>query len=440
VKIAVIGGGISGIAAASELQSLGHEITVYEANDYLGGHVKTIHVPMEDDDPIPIELGVFMHDPLYIHPMMSKRIKELGIKTHEIPLTFSFVNQKNKLSWSTESRFSGRLRDASIFLKVLLQSLVNGGTAQKISFFLELKRFLELMPEIREQDKWKNVSLKEFIQLEKCSDDLLENWLLPQLMCWWGITKGYALETSIQVIVQSMYLVSIAPQYVFEEGWDQFTSKLCEPLNGGVRTNARVDRVIRNNNRVEVSSNGKTDIYDQVVFAVTPNIVSKLLQNKSSDEETILQTFQTITTRVYLHQDSNWLPRKQKWSTVNLIQDERGSFCTLYFGGLDERKPMILVTWGDDLQQLPDPAELMKTVDWPRTLPTVDYTKASHQIQTIQGEGGVWHCGAHVNALDAGEPPSLWHENAYRSGLRVAEQINLEGLKNDERSRLSCTR
>lgn len=54
---------------------------------------------------------------------------------------------------------------------------------------------------------------------------------------------------------------------------------------------------------------------------------------------------------------------------------------------------------------------------------SVGYAKASREMEAIQGNGGVWHCGAHVHALDAASIPSLWHENAFRSGVRIAERI-----------------
>ncbi len=61
MKTAIIGSGISGLAAASHLHSLGHDITVYEAGNYIGGHVKTIRIPIEDvtnnSEPFPVEMA-----------------------------------------------------------------------------------------------------------------------------------------------------------------------------------------------------------------------------------------------------------------------------------------------------------------------------------------------------------------------------------------------
>ncbi len=431
MKTAIIGSGISGLSAASRLYNRGHDFTLYEANDYIGGHVKTIRVPVEgenqDKTTIPIELGVFMHDPKYIHPVMNQTVRELGVKIREIPLTFSFENNKNYLSWTTQSRFSGILRDLSILFRTIKNGVVEGNLYQNVSYILELKRFFRQMPKICAEEKYCHMSLSEFIQQEEYSDSFLNNWLLPQLMCWWGATGENAMMSNIQVIMQSMYLVSISPQYVFEDGWDQFLEKFYTPFRHLIRLNSHVDKVVRKDQKVQVTSNGVTETYDNLVFAICPSAILNILQQKNLEEENILKSFKTTTTKVYLHRDQSWMPKGQEWATVNLIQDVRGDFCTLYFGALDQRKPLLLVTWGDRLIQTPDPAKIIHTADWLRTLPTVEYTKACHNIHSLQGKEGIWYCGAHVDGLDPKNQkniPSLWHENSLRSGLYVADLID----------------
>ncbi|MBA3604217.1 MAG: FAD-dependent oxidoreductase [Parachlamydiaceae bacterium] len=439
MKTAIIGSGISGLAAASHLHFQGHNITVYEANNYIGGHVKTIRIPIEsltnNIEPFPVEMGVFMHDPKYIHPLMNANAKELGIKIREIPLTFSFQNLKYNLSWTTKSRFSGILRNLSVFYSIIKKTIFKGNFNQNVFFFMELQRFLRNMPRICLDDQFCQMSLYDFIRKEQYSDCFLDNWLLPQMMCWWGITRKNAMLINIQIIVQSMFFVSSAPQYIFEGGWDRYLEKIYSPFLHSIRTNSYVNRVLRKNQKVEVTSNNLTEIYDNLIFAIPPSAITKILQHKNPEEERILNSFTTITTRVYLHRDDSWMPTNQEWSTINLIQDTRGDFCTLYFGGLDLRKPLLLVTWGDKLNESPDPSKIITTTDWLRTLPTVEYTKASHSIHSLQGKDHIWHCGAHVDALDPTNQksiPSLWHENSYRSGLYVADLIHRAKIKQEE--------
>lgn len=437
VKIAIVGSGIGGLSAAASLFANGHNVTIYEANDYIGGHAKTVRVPLEDNashnesDHFPVELGVFMFDPKYIHPMMGAKIKELGIKIKEIPITFTFQNQKHNLSWSTKSQFSGLPRNLSILFKTVRKSLLGGKLTQNVSFLLELRRFFSAMPQICSQEEYRHMSLKDYVAKHQCSESFLDNWLLPQIMCWWGVTHEHAMSINIRVVVQSMYLVSIAPQYMFEGGWSQFVEKLSAPFRNRIRTDCPVSKVTRKDNSVEVKAQGRAEIYDHLIFATPPSVVGSLLHHPSAQEDAILKSYQTITTTVYLHRDIRWLPRNEESALINLIQDQRGDFCTINFGEFDMRKPKILITWGDNLKEIPDRNKTITIAKWLRTLPTVKYTDACYAINAIQGNQGVWYCGAHVDALDPEMhqiAPSLWHENSFRSGLEVANKII--GIKN----------
>jgi len=46
-RIAIIGSGVSGLTCAHYLVAQ-HDVTVFEANDYIGGHVNTIDVTLQD--------------------------------------------------------------------------------------------------------------------------------------------------------------------------------------------------------------------------------------------------------------------------------------------------------------------------------------------------------------------------------------------------------
>ena len=47
MKIAVVGSGISGLYSAWQLTQSGHEVSLFEANDYFGGHTHTVDVTLD---------------------------------------------------------------------------------------------------------------------------------------------------------------------------------------------------------------------------------------------------------------------------------------------------------------------------------------------------------------------------------------------------------
>ena len=56
MKIAIIGAGVSGNTVAYRLHEK-HDITIFEAEDYIGGHVNTIDV-VEDESVISVDRDI----------------------------------------------------------------------------------------------------------------------------------------------------------------------------------------------------------------------------------------------------------------------------------------------------------------------------------------------------------------------------------------------
>ncbi len=73
-KVAIIGGGLSGLSCAKYLSDAGHEPTVYEARDVLGGKVSA----WQDADGDWIETGLHIFFGAY--PNMMRLFKELDIE------------------------------------------------------------------------------------------------------------------------------------------------------------------------------------------------------------------------------------------------------------------------------------------------------------------------------------------------------------------------
>ena len=94
MKIGIIGSGIAGLMAARQLHEQQHAITVFEAQDYIGGHVKTVRDAAGEDGAgsMPVELGVFMHDPRYIHPTMNAYVRKLGVVSKNFCCSSSSFN------------------------------------------------------------------------------------------------------------------------------------------------------------------------------------------------------------------------------------------------------------------------------------------------------------------------------------------------------------
>lgn len=428
MRVAVVGGGIAGLMAAYELHQKGMDFQLFEAASYLGGHVKTRRFAPSYN---PIELGVFMHDPVFIHPIMNQYAKNWGIKVRPFDLTVSFTSkQKGSCpDWTTEAPYKGKLRDLYVFFRALKESAKNGQLISNAKYLWKLNSFVKKMSIFLEDPRYQTFSLKDYINENPNHKDLVINWMIPHLMCWWGVTKDMVLKSSFAVVVDSMWKVSKAEQYIFEDGWDSLIKKISEGYKEKIFLEHRVDLIERVNEKgrqeVRISCKGKEKLFDAAVIACTPQRALDMIIDPCKQEQKILNGFDTCDTTVYLHRDKTWMPKRPSWSTINFVFDERGSFCSFWPGRLFKERDEVFLSWGENLQS--EPALVEERVVWPRTLPTVEYTKHCRQIQKIQGKNKLWFCGAHVHALDDAVP-SLWHENAFRSGIKVAREIYTKKL------------
>lgn len=434
MNIAIIGSGMSGLHAASTLHKLGHTITVFESHDTIGGHVQTLRVPFYQEGKehtAIVDFGVFMFDPIDIHPYLYSLIHEKNPNTlSEIPLDFTLhIQDKNKNSpcWKTDyvNKNINKIQMLTNHLKKNIQ--MNGlfnplgywRCIKDIRLMFEFFRFHFLLNTLSKKPKFKLLNMQSFCRRFFFSQDLVENWILPQTHCWWGSPRDTFFNSSIQVFADSVLKVSQNPQYTFTQGVDKLIQILSDPIQNCIKTTSPITNIVRTPNGVII--NNMT--FDAALLATPPCAALKALANPDDLESSILNNFTTTTTTVYLHTDESWLPQKESWSTINLIKDERGSFTTFWVGRLHPLQPPLFVTWGDALNTKPDPTKTITVRQFLRTLPTINTVTSSESIATLQGKNRTWYCGAHVHALGM-QAHSLWADNALTSGLQAAQAIH----------------
>ena len=87
MRIAIIGSGISGLTSAYYLQKQGHDVFVFEASDYIGGHTNTVNVSRAGQN-YAIDTGfiVFNHQ---TYPNFTHLLNELHVDIKNTEMSFS---------------------------------------------------------------------------------------------------------------------------------------------------------------------------------------------------------------------------------------------------------------------------------------------------------------------------------------------------------------
>lgn len=420
MKIGIVGSGISGLMAAHDLFQEGHDVTIYEASSHVGGHVRTIWI-----DGAPNELGVFMFDPKSMHPKMASFARQLGCEMREFPLTYTLEYPEDGISWTNGNLdLPKTFRDLQVLLSMTKDSLGKGHFLRNHKFLFDLAKLQDDLKGFLDDPSFHDMTLDEAIKSGKTSKDVYDFWIVPNLICWWGVSREEAGTCSARVVFDSFYQVKENAQFFFVNGWSQFIDAIAKPFKNRILTSKPVEKVIRKGQKVTIVSQGEAKEFDHVVIATPPSVAKSLLQDQSEEETLILNSFPTKTTDVFLHTDKSFSPKKKTQGVINSLKDKRGEFTTFWTGGLHPTKPNIFVSWGDHLKESPNEKEVLLTCKWLRTIPEKKYLKACQKINEIQGNGGVWYAGAHVHALDPKDAPSVWHENAFLSGKQVAQKIN----------------
>ncbi|XP_075386522.1 L-amino-acid oxidase-like [Tenrec ecaudatus] len=100
--VVVVGAGMSGLVAAKALQDSGHQVTILEASDHIGGRVVTYRNKEEDWY---YELGA-MRIPKF-HKLVHAYIQKLGLKLNKFilydPNTWYFINGKRYRAWEVKA-------------------------------------------------------------------------------------------------------------------------------------------------------------------------------------------------------------------------------------------------------------------------------------------------------------------------------------------------
>lgn len=416
MKIAIVGTGISGLTCGHYLHK-DHEVTLYEANDYIGGHTATIDVEHEGKQ-YAVDTGFIVYNDR-TYPNFIKMMNEVGVKGNATQMSFSVKNEANGLEYNGHT------------IPTLFAQKRNLLNPTFYRFIFEILRFNKLAKASADDDSLVEQTLGEFLQSNGFSDYFTQNYILPMGAAIWSSTladmRAFPLRFFLRFFLNHGLLdVVDRPQwYVIEGGSRAYIKPLTRGFAQCIRLNSPVSRVERHDNGVSVTSNGETERFDRVIFACHSDQALAMIDDVSDEERDILGAMAYQNNEVVLHCDTSVLPKRQAaWASWNYALDggegEQQRLPTLTYNMNilqhieSETTFCVSLNSADKIQQ----DKILRTFNYSHPVFTTESIAAQQRREELWGKRNTWFCGAYWY--------NGFHEDGVRSALDVVKGIEQE--------------
>ncbi|MBI0426783.1 NAD(P)/FAD-dependent oxidoreductase [Psychrobacter sp. NG27] len=464
-RIAIIGSGVSGLTCAHYLGAQ-HEVTVFEADDYIGGHVNTIDVTLQDGkkakssktESSAIDTGFIVFNER-TYPNFFRLLHELQVPFQATDMSFSVKNTARKFEYNGHT------------LNTLLSQRKNVLNPRFWRFLKDVLQFNKHIKQLRQdydiaRAEGQDVSgfteqtLGDYLTQQKYGQLFTNNYLLPMVSAIWSTSLDEVQDFPLVFFAQffdnhGLLDVVNRPQwFTIKGGSKQYVNKLVPRFikaGGKVRINSPVHSVVRDGeqvtltvqNKVSADNHVETLVFDEVVFACHADTALNILADASTEESEVLSHFRFTKNTAVLHTDTSVLPKKPlAWASWNYLIDESDSgsvkgkeqaarngqipakpVLTYHMNILQRltKKHNYLVTLNHDI----DDTQVVKSIDYSHPVFDLAMIDAQTKWDRISGNGLHTHfCGAYwFNGF---------HEDGVRSGLRVCQALGHDIAIKDE--------
>lgn len=412
-KLAIIGSGIAGMGCGHLLHSK-YDISIFEKNNYPGGHTNTIEVN-ENGKTIYIDTG-FMVFNFITYPHLCQLFE-----TIKAPI------KKTDMSFSVQHVASG-LEYCGSGIDGLFAQRKNIFNWSYIKMLLEISRFNKISIEILDKPELQNLSLEQYIKQFNFSQDMLWKYLIPMSSAVWSTPMEKMLDFPVVTLIRFfknhgfLGLNTQHQWYTLHNGSQAYRKLLINPFKEKIRVNTAIEKVrIKDNKVVLVLPDGTSELFDKVIFACHANEALNLLQNPSKDQIRLLAPFKYEKNIALVHTDESVMPKTKKtWSSWNYrIENING------------KQTPTTIYWMNKLQQVSEnknyfvsinPIEgsvaedkKIKEIIYEHPLFDLSAIKAQAELQTLNENGPIYFCGSYFKYG--------FHEDAYASAVELCKKM-----------------
>jgi predicted NAD/FAD-binding protein len=412
-RVAVIGAGISGLAAAYVL-SRRHEVHLFERDGRLGGHTNTV-VVQGSSGAVPLDTGFLVHNDR-TYPHLIRLFREIGVETRDTDMSFGVSCRRTGLEYSSRGAAGFFAQPRNLLRPAHFHLLA------------EIVRFNREAPALLHTANAGAVSLGDFLDERRFGDAFVSQYLLPMASAIWSASleaiRVFPAVTLVRFFENhGLLTLTDQPRWkVVVGGSRTYIPKLTEPLAGRVTTAAGVEQVSRSESSVTVAfARRPPQSFDDVVFACHGDQVLAMLSDPTDAEREVFRRFRTTTNVACLHTDAALLPsRPRARASWNYLLD--GTPDTPPTVTYDLNRLQRLTTTEQYCLTLNprvaiDESRVLGRYVYQHPLYDRDAIEAQAQWHTVSGVRRTHYCGAYWGYG--------FHEDGLVSALRVAGSLGV---------------
>jgi predicted NAD/FAD-binding protein len=414
-SIAIIGTGIAGLGCAHFLHHQ-YQLTLYEKNDYVGGHTHTLSIE-DEAGTVPIDTGFMTYNEV-TYPNLSRLFRELGVASRSSSMSFSVQHLPAELEFCGSS------------LNHLFGQRRNLVSPQFWKMLLQINRFnREAVETLQSATADPALSLGQFVRERQYGEHFLNYYLLPMSCAVWSSPPDRMLQFPALTLLRFFHnhgflgLHTQHPWRTVAGGARQYVARISAPFRDRIRLQRAVVEVRRTPAGVRVTDEtGAASVFDHVILACHADQALRLLQDADDHERDALGQFEYQPNMALLHTDERVMPRRARcWSSWNYRIDRhadgRPALSTVYWinrlQGIEAKRNYFVSINGEEGLA---PQQLLRRIPFEHPLLNEGAVRAQKALpQLNQRRTGVYFCGSYFRYG--------FHEDAFSSALDLSRLL-----------------
>ena len=409
-RIAVVGSGIAGLSCAW-LLSQTHDVTLFEADDRLGGHSSTVDAP-SPTGPVAVDTGFIVYNEAN-YPNLTALFAHLEVPTKPAMMSFAVSIDDGAFEYCSQG------------LSALFAQKRNYASPRFWRMIGDLLRFQKQAPRDLAELERTGETLQAYLARGGYGTLFREAHLLPQAAAIWSCTMGQMADYPAASFVRfymnhNLLTLDLRPTWRTVDGGSRsYVTRLVEAFRGQVVTNARITGVLRGLDGAALRfDDGRLERFDAVVLATHSDQALALLEAPSAEDRRLLGAIGYRANHVILHRDVTLMPKRRKawaaWTHLGYSARAGEGGVTYWMNELQSLPgPPLFVSLNP--AKAPDPALVIGEWDYEHPVFDSAAVAAQTELWSLQGRRNVWFAGAWFG--------SGFHEDGIQAGLAVAEQL-----------------